>query len=1057
MMFRSEWALLMRQPLVWVSVVLLPGFAFLLAMGTHRDEAIASQQLQMLEMTLLLMVLPIMCGALSPISFLRDQTYNMRELIEASPVSVALRYLVRLGVVASFALVMVIIGYATLSWAVVSKLNVEYAFFSSTLWMLAVLAVPSILFLTSLALWVCRRFPNRPVVYALFAAVWLGYMTLASMTGSPIMAGSAVANEGLLYGMKLLDPYGITAILAQYKVGYTEVTLDVYVIFNRLLYVLLAALLTISALRCSPAAISSTNANTKGINKTDPNNKTVEISRVAPRIRFSSGLQQICAFHLTGLLNDHLTKLLLIAWSLVIFSESVAGIDFAEPLSVLLPSSVDAFNRVAWDVMPVMGTALLLLWSWQMCWRGKQCGFAEFIGTTPVSSFALALGQFLALLGMLAILMLLSAAGVFAAEIFANSQILPMHYVAQLGFTFIQLALMGAIFIAIHTWSTKQLVAGGVIAFILLVKLSPLTGILEIAHPLWDIAGTPLQAPDRFWGYQASLSSYLPFTLFWLITVCALFLVAVNYSHRGTGIANSAIRWITMPSLVLIVVSVVSGIVLHISLHNEHPMMSSADRAAWRADYERNYLHWADVAQPVVTALDNKVALFPEQGFAEFDFTMTLTNQTDQAIDSILIGGYSTVKYSSVSLHNAELTEHSERLNQYVFSLSTPLMPGQNTSLHVSLRQERRTLWPASMHHIIHSGFTYLRGIPMMPVVGFNHGYRLRNNERRADNGLAEMKYIKPSSLSFEHSIQEARYDRVSMRTVISTQAGHTALTQGALVDSWQQNGRHYFEYETAERISNIPTWISVPFASQSDQVGDVSLLVYSPMKTDASQINLLAMKDTVEWLSENIHAYRGKRLSMVATPNIGSTGYALPQLMLINHKVGFRAFPAEDAGFDQRYRRAVHETAHQWFGHDIGNGVLEDGAFLIESMAKYVELVMIEKRYGKAAKDALVDYEYRRYQMGRARSKQPTEALVNATDSFDQYSRATIVFDKLREMLGDEVIVSSLQQLWQQHGYPQRPATSMDFVRILKDKVQDQDRDAIEKLLLGTDVRDWL
>lgn len=88
--------------------------------------------------------------------------------------------------------------------------------------------------------------------------------------------------------------------------------------------------------------------------------------------------------------------------------------------------------------------------------------------------------------------------------------------------------------------------------------------------------------------------------------------------------------------------------------------------------------------------------------------------------------------------------------------------------------------------------------------------------------------------------------------------------------------------------------------------------------------------------------------LHIVAAPKFGGTGYALPEIILIGNKVGFRASPSFDAGFDQRYRRAVHETAHQWFGHDIGNSVPDDSAFLVESMAKYIELVMIEKRYGQ-------------------------------------------------------------------------------------------------------------
>ena len=213
------------------------------------------------------------------------------------------------------------------------------------------------------------------------------------------------------------------------------------------------------------------------------------------------------------------------------------------------------------------------------------------------------------------------------------------------------------------------------------------------------------------------------------------------------------------------------------------------------------------------------------------------------------------------------------------------------------------------------------------------------------------------------------------------------------------------------------------------------------------------AMQDTLDWMTQHIAPYRGTALSLLAMPDMGATGYALPQLIMINHRVGFRAEPSADAGFDQRYRRAVHETAHQWFGHDLGNGVLADSAFLVESLAKYIELVLIEQRYGTKAMQALVEYERERYALAVRRSTQPSSALVDATASHDLYSRATLVFAILRQQLGDAVVRQALQQLWQQHAYPQTPATSMDFVRALQAQLTAPQQQLVAQLLLGTDL----
>ena len=72
----------------------------------------------------------------------------------------------------------------------------------------------------------------------------------------------------------------------------------------------------------------------------------------------------------------------------------------------------------------------------------------------------------------------------------------------------------------------------------------------------------------------------------------------------------------------------------------------------------------------------------------------------------------------------------------------------------------------------------------------------------------------------------------------------------------------------------------------------------------------------------------------------------------------------------------------------------------------------------------------------------------IDADKSHEQYSKATIVFSKLRTVVGDEAIIQALRQLWKKHKYPQKPAVSMDFVNYLKQAAPNHVSD-IETLLL--------
>ena len=108
-----------------------------------------------------------------------------------------------------------------------------------------------------------------------------------------------------------------------------------------------------------------------------------------------------------------------------------------------------------------------------------------------------------------------------------------------------------------------------------------------------------------------------------------------------------------------------------------------------------------------------------------------------------------------------------------------------------------------------------------------------------------------------------------------------------------------------------------------------------------------------------------------------------------------------------------------------------EERAFLTESLAKYAELVMIERRYGRKAMRALVEYERERYRQERIDPERPVLPLIDADDGPDMYSRATLVFACLRARVGDDRIVQALRQSIDAQA-SDTPTRSIDFVRQL-------------------------
>ena len=1052
-LLNNERRYLQRQPLLWLALVLIPLAAYIFATGIGGIDDLADKRLQALHMTLLMFYLPLLCGAMAPLLLLRDHNHAMTELIGSTPLRLSQRLLVRSGMLFLLCAALMLTGFSIICYQLSQQFGFQPELLWLTLWNFSFMALPACAFYAMLAACIAQRFASNAVLYAVFAALWLMYLFLASINGAPMLAGSSIYSSELFNSLRLLDPFGNTALVALYQHTVPQLYGDGMFYLNRLLYCLLSAGLFYLSLQLKAYQPSSKPLSARSDNTPPASQATLCYQAVTPQAKGARQLWQLCCEALQAVLRQRLNQLILIGWPLLLTTEVLSAIDYAEPLAVLQPTSLDALNRIAYDVLPFLGSLLTLLWSYQLSWRNKHAAMAGLIAASPVRSALLLASQVIALVLLVLLLTMLSAIACLIAERLAASQIQLSWYPAVLGKTALALSLLGTLFCLFHALCRSPLLAASCCIAALLLKYTPLSGKLGLTHTLWNIAGSPLQAADAFWGFEQSLSVFWPFMTFWLVLTISLLWLAARWSHRTTGFANAK-RWtFSVSSGLLLAIAAVSGVNLHLNISNERPLLNSDLREQWRADYEKRYASWASIAQPAISHIDAKVDISPQTGKAVYALSYTLENRTPEPVSQLLIGNYSATVIDALQLSVAFTSEFDQQLGQYTLQLAEALAPGDTVQLDSTLIYTQPRHWPAVMPQLVKPSFSYLRGMPLLPTIGFQQEYRLRDEQLRRQYALAPLDLAKPSELFAIPKTTQASYDWFTLHSVVSTDAGQTPLAQGRRLRQWQEDGRNFAEYQTNGPIRNLAVWYSLAGTSISRQHDNVTLTVYSPQLNAAAELNMRAMQDTLSWMSEHVAPYRAAQLSLLAMPDLGATGYALPQMIMINHRVGFRAEPAADAGFDQRYRRAVHETAHQWFGHDIGNGVLADSAFLVESLAKYLELVLIEQHYGHDAMQALVEFERQRFKFAVMRSTEHTTALVDATENHDLYSRATLVFAILRQQLGDAVISKALRQLWQQHGYPQTPATSMDFVRALQAQVNQQQQQLIADLLLGTDV----
>ena len=373
MLFINEWRFCLRQPLVLLCMILMPILSLTLSGGSQEGSYNPTSQLQLSHVIMLMMVLPIVLGALSPIVFLRDTSSNMSELINCTPITHKKRWLLRYGAMVSLLFVLFFVCFAL----VLALYTVEFGFsaelFTITILNLLLLVLPSILFTTAFSLWLSTYWQSAMVIYVWIASLGIIYLLLGSMAGSPVLAGSKVISDSFYNAMLWLDPYGISALIDNINSANTYMSVEL--LTNRLVYLLLTVVLVYVVLAKKPKEkLDKKRADSPNAEKVSKHANAK--NKLASRLPTSPFIQLIKVSFFT-LLHSRITQIILLIWPIIIFNEVMSGISYAETLSVISPNSIDALNLVAFDLFSVLGTFVVALWSWFICSCDKSYNIAE--------------------------------------------------------------------------------------------------------------------------------------------------------------------------------------------------------------------------------------------------------------------------------------------------------------------------------------------------------------------------------------------------------------------------------------------------------------------------------------------------------------------------------------------------------------------------------------------------------------------------------------------------------------------------------------------------------
>jgi aminopeptidase N len=192
-----------------------------------------------------------------------------------------------------------------------------------------------------------------------------------------------------------------------------------------------------------------------------------------------------------------------------------------------------------------------------------------------------------------------------------------------------------------------------------------------------------------------------------------------------------------------------------------------------------------------------------------------------------------------------------------------------------------------------------------------------------------------------------------------------------------------------------------------------------------------------MEFYTEQFGPYPYGHITVVE--QAGKGGGASAEASVIEYGEQYALMNPDDSpnGFDLPYYILAHEIAHQWFGSaQITPANVEGAGVLIEGLAVYAGMQVLEKKYGEGHLQQYVNFLHSFYERPRSLA---TPSLLQANESFLYYRKGGLAMHVVSKYIGKEKVNGALRTLLQKHSSGELPLlTTLDLYREIKNVTPD-------------------
>ncbi|TGV04716.1 ABC transporter permease/M1 family aminopeptidase [Flavivirga rizhaonensis] len=471
-----------------------------------------------------------------------------------------------------------------------------------------------------------------------------------------------------------------------------------------------------------------------------------------------------------------------------------------------------------------------------------------------------------------------------------------------------------------------------------------------------------------------------------------------------------------------------------------------------RADYEKQFRAYENLAVPIITDVKTTVNLYPTKNRYTIQGQYILENKTQKSIHKVVVNFPDDFNIKKATLLIGDTSIDVKNTTE-VIVLKKGLKPNEKAIFNFKTSYQWKAVNGHEPFNAIIGNGSFMRISRYYPQFGYQkiheiHKKSIRKQFNLKGNATKKIDFNSPKSINNSF---------INLDMTISTSSNQIAVGVGELVKSWKENNQNYFHYKTTTLIPFHFAIASAKYAVKKDIYnGKKYEIYYHPSHHENVEHLLKNAKLTMDYCETNFGKYPFETIRFVEISNFtkGFAATAYPGTIYAVEDKMFHSNIKADKQQDVINELAGHELAHIWWGtSQIFIDERVGGAMLIETLAMYVEIMLLEKMYGKEKVWDRLKMHLTIYNNSRGFKTEEPLYKVKNNSPYISYSKGAITMYNLKELIGEDTVNKALKMFLEKNKYPNLKPISSDFLNELYTVTDEKFHSEIKKMF--TEVND--